>query len=112
MKQHGLQGLIFSAATFRRELLAPPVADIPHLNVGLRWHAIILGHVVARFTIDDPKIHFELKNVQAELQNNYPIKNEGWQQAAESIYPVNINVFRLNNADVTYIAPSPAKPLH
>jgi Domain of Unknown Function (DUF748) len=90
----------------------PPVADIPHLAMGVHWKAIMHGRLVADLTIDEPKIHFDIRNVEVERQNHIPIKTERWQQAIESVYPLKIDVLTVHDAELTYITRSPYKPLH
>lgn len=40
------------------------------------------------------------------------MKDEGWQQALEAIYPLKINLFRIENGDLTYVDDDPKRPLH
>jgi hypothetical protein len=90
----------------------PPVAHIPHLAAGVHWRELLRARLVADFTIDRPSIHFDIRNVKEEQRNEVPIKREGWQEAAESIYPLKINLFTVREADLTYIDRDSYKPLH
>src|SRR5262249_38155830 len=40
------------------------------------------------------------------------VKERGWQEAVEAIYPLKLNVFRIRRADITYQDEGPFKPLH
>lgn len=88
-----------------------PVAEIPHLNASVHWSQLLWGRLVGDFKIDRPKIRFDLKNVRKEQRNDLPIKREGWQQALESLYPLEIDFFTVREADLTYVDQESYKPL-
>ena len=65
----------------------PPVAHIPVLSASVAWRAILFGQVVADFQIDSPKIYINRKQAKKEIDDEVPIKERGWQQAAAGNLP-------------------------
>lgn len=90
----------------------PPVADIPVMSFHLYWSQMFTGHVVGTVKLSGPKLHINEPQLTAEVHNKTPIKQEGWQDAIQSVYPFKIDRFTLNNGDLVYIAKAGAKPLH
>jgi Domain of Unknown Function (DUF748) len=89
----------------------PPVAYIPNLNASVHWKALLSGRLVGDFQIDDPKIHFDLRQFVQEAKDPTPMKEKGWQDALQAAYPLKINRFAIRNADLTYVDKGPFKPL-
>ncbi len=89
----------------------PAVAEIPYLSASVHWRALLFGRLVADFEIDKPKIHFDLRQFTQEAKDEVPMKERGWQDALEAIYPLKINRFAINDADLTYIDKGPFRPL-
>lgn len=90
----------------------PPVAVVPRLKASLQWSELLSLHVVADFLFDHPRIHLDLPQLQAENRDPTPVKDKGWQDALEAIYPFRVNLFRVNDADVVYIDRNPKDNLH
>ena len=89
----------------------PPVAHIPVLSASVDWRAILFGRVVADFQIDSPKIYINRKQAKKEIDDEVPIKERGWQQALQEIYPLKINEFVISNGEITYVDEGPFRPL-
>jgi len=89
----------------------PAVADIPYLSASVHWRALLFGKLVADFAIDKPKIHFDLRQFTQEAKDEVPMKERGWQDALEAIYPLKINRFTIKDGDLTYIDKGPFRPL-
>jgi len=89
----------------------PPVADIPYLHASVNWKALIHGRVVGDMLIDRPKVYMNLVQLRKEIADPTPVKERGWQEALEAIYPLKINEFRVREADITYQDQGPFKPL-
>src|SRR6266508_1764414 len=68
--------------------------------------------MVAEFNLDRPKIHIDLLQLKAEAASKTPMKERGWQQVLEDIYPLKINHFTVADGDVVYIDQDPKRPLH
>lgn len=90
----------------------PPVAYIPLLHASVHWTALLHGRLVAEFYIDRPKLNINLKQVKKEIDDKVPISDRGWQDALQAIYPLKINLFTVNDAEVAYQDQGPFKPLH
>ena len=89
----------------------PPIAHIPNLSASVHWKALLGGRFVADFELDNPTVRFDLTQFSEEARDETPIKEKGWQDAVQAIYPLKINRFVIRNADVTYIDKGPFRPL-
>ena len=89
----------------------PPVARIPLLSASVHWRALLHGRVVGDFLLDHPTVHVNLAQARKEIVDPTPIKERGWQDALEAIYPLKINQFRVRSGDLTYTDEGPFKPL-
>ncbi len=89
----------------------PPVARFPYMKASIHWREILSGKLVAELRLDDPKVHVNLKQLRSEAASKVPMKQKGWQQAVEAIYPLKINLLKINNASITYIDQDPDRPL-
>src|SRR5262245_55726550 len=89
----------------------PPVLHVPQLDASVHWKALIFGGVVADFAVMDPILYADRRQVEAEAADPTPIKEHGWQEAFQKIYPLKINRVRISNGTVTYIDEGPFKPL-
>jgi hypothetical protein len=89
----------------------PPIAQIPNLSASVHWRALLSGGLVADFEIDEPKVVFDLRQFSQEAKDPVPVKEKGWQDALQAVYPLKINRFSIRNGDLTYIDKGPFKPL-
>jgi len=89
----------------------PPIAHILNLSASVHWKALLRGRLVADFELDNPTVRFDLTQFSQEARDETPIKEKGWQDAVQAIYPLKINRFVIRNADVTYIDKGPFRPL-
>ena len=89
----------------------PPVAQIANLSASVQWRALLRGRLVADFEVDNPKIYLNRKQAKQEYDDKVPMKERGWQQALEEIYPLKINRFRVHNGSLTYVDEGPFRPL-
>lgn len=90
----------------------PPVAHIPNLSASVNWKALLFGRVVADFEINEPKVFINLKQTEKEIDDKTPMKERGWQEAVQAIYPLQINEFVISSGDFTYQDEGPFPPLH
>ena len=88
-----------------------PIAEIPTLTASVNWLALLSGRVVADFEFDRPKIYIDLNQTRSELRDQVSLKERGWQEALQAIYPLKINQFRLVNGELTYVDDGPYRPL-
>ncbi|HTY77782.1 MAG TPA: DUF748 domain-containing protein [Candidatus Bathyarchaeia archaeon] len=89
----------------------PAVARIPRLSASVHWRALLSGRVVADILLDRPTVYLNLTQARQELTDPTPVKERGWQEALEAIYPLKVNHFRVENGSVTYVDRGPFKPL-
>src|SRR5262245_13270210 len=89
----------------------PAILVIPTLHASVHWKEILFLRVVADFRIDHPKAYVNLEQLRAEAEDPTPVKEKGWQQAVEAIYPLKINLLRINDGELTYIDDDPQRPL-
>ncbi len=89
----------------------PPVAYFPVIKASINWTSILAGKLVAEFRLDQPKLSINLQQLRNEAANKTSIKERGWQQAVEDIYPLKINNLKVHNASITYIDEDPKRPL-
>ena len=89
----------------------PPVVYFPALRASIHWREIFSGKLVAEFKLDRPKININLLQLQSEAASEVSLKERGWQQAVEEIYPLKINALKINDASITYIDKDPKRPL-
>ena len=89
----------------------PRVAYFPYLKASVHWRAILSGKLVAELKVDEPKFHINLKQLRAEAVSEVKLKDRGWQQAVEAIYPLKMNLVQINDASITYIDQDPKRPL-
>ena len=90
----------------------PPIAYIPSLTASVQWRELLSGNLVADLEFDKPQMHIDLTQLRTEVKRTTKIKNEGWQQAFESIYPLDINHIIFNDGDIVYIDVDQKMPLH
>jgi uncharacterized protein DUF748 len=89
----------------------PPVMRIPRLHASVHWGALLHGRLVGDFLIERPKLYANLIQAKEEIKSKTPIQERGWQEALESIYPLKIDVFRVVDAEITYVDEGPFRPL-
>ncbi|HEX4494103.1 MAG TPA: DUF748 domain-containing protein [Thermoanaerobaculia bacterium] len=90
----------------------PPVAAIPRLKMSVEWSAVLTGHLVADAVFFRPQVHVNLPQLEVEAKDTTKLKDRGWQQAFESIYPLKFNLMQVRDGDLVYIDQDPKWPLH
>ena len=90
----------------------PPVLKVDRLSASVHWRALIRGRLVGDIEIVRPTVHVNLPQARKEITDPVPVKERGWQDALEAIYPLKINHFEIRDGDVTYVDKGPFKPLH
>jgi hypothetical protein len=90
----------------------PPVADVPRLKLSVEWTRLLTTRLVADAAFDQPRVHVNLPQLLAESRDPTKMRERGWQQAMESIYPLKFNVVTVHDGDVVYLDEDQSKPLH
>jgi hypothetical protein len=89
----------------------PAIARFPRVWADLEWLSLLHGRVVAQFEFTDPVLYVDRNHLEQEAKDPTPIKEHGWQEALEAIYPLKMNLFRIDNGTVTYLDRGGTRPL-
>lgn len=89
----------------------PAVVEISHFKATVHWKQLLRLRVVGDLRLEQFSLHIDLGNFQKEKEKNYPVREENWQEALQSVYPLKIDQLWVTNADLTYIDKGPYKPL-
>jgi Domain of Unknown Function (DUF748) len=89
----------------------PPVARIERLSASVQWRALIHGKLVADFRLQKPIVYVDKSHFETELKDPTPVKDHGWQDALQAMYPLKINEFRIVDGEATYVEKAQAPPL-
>src|SRR5215475_1358384 len=94
----------------------PPVLQIARLSASVQWRALLSGRLVGDVEIEKPTVYLNLPQARKEINDPTPVKERGWQDALEAIYPLKINHFEIRGGDITYgdityVDNGPFKPL-
>jgi hypothetical protein len=85
---------------------------IARWTASLHWKALLSGRVVNDQYIERPKFHFTRTLAKEEAKDDLPVKDRGWQDAVESVYPFKINQLEITDAELTYLDEAkPEQPL-
>src|SRR5262245_5736836 len=90
----------------------PPVIQLDRLSASVHWRALLTGKVVGDIELVKPTLYVNLPQARKEMNDPTPVKDRGWQDALQAIYPLEINHFEIQHGDVTYVDQGPFKPLH
>jgi uncharacterized protein DUF748 len=80
----------------------PPVAFIPKFRASVQWRALLSRRLVANIRFERPTIHINLNQLYEEARDPVPIRQRGWQDALEAIYPLKINDFEVREGTLVY----------
>jgi hypothetical protein len=89
----------------------PAVIRLERLSASVHWRALLSGKVVGDVELVKPAVYVNLPQARKEIADPTPVKDRGWQEALEAIYPLKINHFEIQQGDVTYVDQGPFKPL-
>lgn len=89
----------------------PAVADLPRLRASVQWRELLFLHLVADVLFDHPRVYLNLKQLRKEARDEVPVKDRGWQDALAAMYPLKINLLRIQDGRLTYIDEDPKRPI-
>jgi len=89
----------------------PPVARVERLTASVQWRALLHRKVVADFKLAKPIIYVDKSHFETEMKDPTPVKDHGWQDAIQAMYPLKINEFRITDGEATYVETAKAAPL-
>jgi hypothetical protein len=107
----GLSLTLKGLTVFQQAHPDPPIVSFPVLKASIHWREILSGKLVAEFKLNKPTININLQQLHSEAASTVPLKERGWQQAVEDIYPLKINRVTIDDASITYIDQDPKRPL-
>lgn len=90
----------------------PPVLYIPHWTTTVHWRALLHRALVADVAFTRPAIYVTLPQTREEAKDPTPATQHGWQQAVESVYPLEINLFRITDGTLDYYDTGDMPPVH
>jgi hypothetical protein len=89
----------------------PPVLHVERFDASVQWKALMFGRVVADFRVERPTVYADREHLEREARDPTPVKDKGWQDAFEAIYPLKINRVRIVDGTITYVDDARFKPL-
>ena len=90
----------------------PPVATVVRWSASVHWRALLSGHLVNDQDIERPRFHITRTLARQETGSDTPVKDRGWQDAVESVYPFKINQVTITDAELMYLDEAkPEQPL-
>lgn len=107
----GLSYTLKGLTVFQQAHPSPPVVSLPVVVTSIHWRELLSGRLVAETELERPSININLQQLRSEATSNIALKDRGWQQALEEIYPLKINTLTVKDASVTYVDQDPQKPL-
>ena len=85
----------------------PPIAYIPRLHASVQWLELVRGHLVADFHFERPELYVDTRHAEKEAQDPKSLDERGWQEAALAIFPLKVNLLRIDDGKFTYLEPGP-----
>lgn len=89
----------------------PAVLQVERLSASVHWRALLSGRLVGDVQLRKPTVYVNLAQVQREIADPTPVKQRGWQEALQAVYPLKINHLEIRSGDVTYVDRGPFAPL-
>lgn len=66
---------------------------------------------MAELDVDSPELSINLPQLRSEVTEKVKLKEHGWQEALEAIYPLKVNKLTISDGSITYIDQDPKRPL-
>jgi hypothetical protein len=89
-----------------------PIATVARWSASIHWRALVSAHLVSDQDIERPRFHITRTLARQEAGSDTPVKERGWQEAVEGVYPFKINQITITDAEVTYVDEAkPEQPL-
>lgn len=89
-----------------------PVADIGALKFSVVWRQLLRLRLVGDLTIQQPNLRINLAQLQEEARSDISLKERGWQDAVEAIYPLKLDEVKVTDGSLLYLSVEPsAKPI-
>src|SRR5262249_11140324 len=98
----GLGFDLHDVTVVQNSLPRPPVLYIPEWSTSIQWRALLSAAVVGDMTFTRPQVYITLEQAQSEAADPTPTTEHGWQEAVESIYPLKINLLKIDKGELFY----------
>ena len=85
-----------------------PFISIPHMDLSIQWPELLRGQLVGEIEMTRPALNFVNGPTEAQKQTGV---DQGWKQTLESLFPVTINRFEINNGVIRYADPHQQWPV-
>jgi len=108
----GMSLTLYDFVLVQNDNPVPPIANIQRLHASIHWRALIKGRLVGDFLIDRPQLYINLQQARKEVTSATNFSQKGWQDSLRAVYPLKIDVLKVNNGELTYIDEGPNPPLH
>lgn len=82
----------------------PPVADFHALKFSLVWRELVRFRMAGDLTIERPALHINLAQISEEARSRVSLKDRGWQNAVESIYPIKLDQVNVQDGSLLYLS--------
>jgi hypothetical protein len=69
----------------------PPVANIGALELSLVWRELVHFKLAGNLVVRHPALHINLPQIREEARSRVRLRDRGWQEALESVYPVKLD---------------------
>jgi hypothetical protein len=90
----------------------PPLIYIPRWKTSVQWRALLSGALVADVAFIKPAFYMTLLQAESEAADPTPATDHGWQDAVTSIYPLKVNLFKINDGSLYYWDAKNPTPVH
>lgn len=90
----------------------PPVANFRALQFSLQMQALLHLKLAGNLTLVSPALHIDLAQIQEEVRSQVSLKERGWQQSVESLFPFKFDQVKVLDGSVLYLSGGTAsKPI-
>src|SRR5438094_1253004 len=90
----------------------PAVIRLERLSASVHWRALLSGKLVGDIELVKPAVYVNLPQAKKEIDDPTPVRERGWQDAIEAIYPLKVNHVETQQGDVTDVDQGPFETLH
>src|SRR5262249_40933540 len=89
----------------------PPILAVPRLSMSVQWTSLLHGRLVADAIFERPSVHADLVQLAEETRDRIPIRDKGWQDALQAIYPLKVNALVIHGGSLYYLDAPGSPPL-
>lgn len=90
----------------------PAVANFRALQFSLQTKALLHFKLAGNLNIVRPALHIDLTQIEEEVHSHVSLKERGWQQAVESLFPFKFDQVKVQDGSVLYLSGGTAsKPI-